>query len=118
MDVGAPLVADGQAAEATEPRQGAFHDPAVPTQTLAAVDPAPGDPGLDPAPAQGLAAAGHVIGFIGVELGRAPAGTAPPLPNGRHSVDQVLEDTAVVNVGGGELDGKRDAVGICDDRPL
>ena len=40
------------------------------------------------------------------------------MPNWWHPVDQVLEDAAVVNVGGGKLDGKRDAIGIRDDVPL
>jgi hypothetical protein len=53
-----------------------------------------------------------------VELGRAPAGSPPLFADGRHRVDQILKDAAVVNVGGGELDGKRDAVRIRDDVPL
>ena len=54
MDICAALVTDGEATEAAEPRQRAFHDPAVPAQALAAVDPASGDPGLDPASVQDL----------------------------------------------------------------
>jgi hypothetical protein len=49
IDVGAPLLAHGQAAEAAEPRQGAFHHPAVPSQALAALDATPGDAGRDAA---------------------------------------------------------------------
>ena len=45
-DVGAALVADSQPAEAAEPSQRAFDDPAMPSQTLAALDAAPGDPWL------------------------------------------------------------------------
>ena len=36
-DVGAPLVADGQTAEAVEPCQRSFDNPAVPTRPFAAV---------------------------------------------------------------------------------
>ncbi len=118
VDVGSAFIANGEAAEAAEPSQRALDDPAMPAQTLAAVHPAPRDPSFDPAPAQGFAAAWHVIGFVRMELGGAPAGSSPPLPDRRHSVDQVLEDAAVVNVGGGELDSKRDAVGICDEVTL
>ena len=49
MDVGASFVADSQAAEADEPRQGAFHDPAVTAQALTPLDPAARDAGHDPA---------------------------------------------------------------------
>ena len=66
-----------------------------------------------------MKAAWHVIDLVGVKLGRAPAGPTPPSPDDwRHRVDQVLEDAAVVNVGGGEPDGKRDTVGISNDVPL
>ena len=46
-DVEAPLVADGEAAEAAEPSQGALNHPPVPPELLAALDPALGDPGHD-----------------------------------------------------------------------
>ena len=48
-EVGAPLVADGAAMEASQPRQGALHDPAVGSQVFADLDAAPGDPRCDAA---------------------------------------------------------------------
>jgi hypothetical protein len=50
VDVGPALVTHGEATEAAESRQGAFADPAVPAQMLAAVDPTPGYASFDPAP--------------------------------------------------------------------
>ena len=43
IDVGASFVADGQAAVAVQPGEGAFHHPAVPPEVGAALDPPPGD---------------------------------------------------------------------------
>jgi hypothetical protein len=47
MDVLASLVANDEAAEAVEPGEGPFGDPAVAAELLAAVDAAPGDPRRD-----------------------------------------------------------------------
>jgi hypothetical protein len=46
-DVGSPLVADGEPSEAGEPGERAFSHPPVPAQALAALHPAPRDPGED-----------------------------------------------------------------------
>ena len=54
MDVGAPLVAHGQAAEAVEPGQGALDHPAVAAQPLAGVDALAGDADPDVAPGAAL----------------------------------------------------------------
>ena len=119
MHVGPALVTDSEATEAAEPGERSLDNPPVPAQALTAIDPASGDAIFDPAPPQGFAAAWHVIDLVGVKLGRAPAGPTPPSPDDwRHRVDQVLEDAAVVNVGGSEPDGKRDTVGISNDVPL
>jgi hypothetical protein len=90
----------------------------VPAQTLAAVHTAPGDPGLDAALTQGLAAAWHVLSLVGVELGRAPAGSSSPLPNGQPGAGQVLAGAAAVDADGLGADSERDATGLCDDVPL
>ncbi len=87
MDVGPPFVTSREAAEAAEPGERALHDPAVPPETLAAVHSTSGDPGFDPAPTHGLAAAGQVIGLVGVELGRPLPGSPTRLPDQWHRVD-------------------------------
>ncbi len=118
MDVGPALVADREAAQAAEPGQGALDDPAVPAQTLAAVHTASGNPGLDPAPAQGLAAAWRGLTLVGVELGGAQARQPSPLSNGQPGAGQVLAGAAAVDADGLGADNERDAVGLCDDVPL
>ena len=118
MDVGAALVSDYQPAKAAEPGERALDDPAMPAQTLAGVDPTPGDPVLDPALAQSLATAPRIIGLVGVQLGGAFPRPSPALPDRRNGIDQFLKAPAVVNVGGREADGERDAVRVRDDVTL
>jgi hypothetical protein len=117
-DVDASLVADGQPAEAAEPGQGAFDDPAIPSQTLAALNAAPGDAIADPSLAQGTPAARQVIRFVGMELVRTLAGPTPALAHRRHGVDQLLKDAAVVDICRGNPQGERDAIGVGDDVAL
>ena len=112
QDVEPPFVADGQAPEAREPRQGAFDDPAMAAQTLAAVDAASGDPRGDAPPPSGPAAAVKVVGLVGVEFGRPSARAAHALPDRRHRVDQGGEAPAVVLVRRTERKGERDAVRV------
>jgi hypothetical protein len=117
-DVGAALVADSQAAETAEPSQSAFDDPAMPSQTLATLDAAPGDPRLDGAPAARSSALREIVALIGVQLGRSPAGPSPALAHRRHSIDQLFEEAAVVDIGRGESDGERDTPGVGDEVAL
>jgi hypothetical protein len=80
-DVGSALVAHREPAEAGEPGVGPFHDPAMPAQALAALDPTPRDARDDPALAAGAATAGIVVALIGVQLARAAARPASALPD-------------------------------------
>lgn len=117
-DVGAPLIADCQPAETAEPSQGTFHDPAMPSQTLAALDAAPGDPWLDSTPAQCPTALREIVAFIGMQLGRSPLRSADAVVDRRHRVDQLFEEAAVVDIGRGEPDGERDTPGVGDEGAL
>jgi hypothetical protein len=117
-DVGAPLAADSRPAAAAEPGPGAFDRPAMPPRALAALDAAPGDTVTDPSLAHRTMTARRVAGCITVELARTMAGSAPVLANRRHGIDQFLEDTAVVGLGRGDPEGKRDARGVGDERAL
>jgi hypothetical protein len=117
-DVGAALVADCQASETAEPGEGALHDPAMASQARAALDAAPSDPIADPPLAQGTMTARQIIGFVGMELCRAPARPTPALADRRHGVDQLFEEAAVVDICRGDPQGERDAVGIGDNVAL
>src|SRR4051794_1141864 len=88
------------------------------SQARAAVDAAPGNPIADPPLAQGTPAPRLVIGLVGVELVRAPAGPAAALADRRHGVDQLVEEAAVVDICCGDPQGERNAVGVGDDVAL
>ena len=111
-DVEASLVADRQPAEAAEPGERALDHPTMPSQTLRAIDTAPGDPRLDGAPAQRPSALREIIALIGMQLGRSPLRPADTMADRRHGIDQLFEKAAVVNVCRGEADGEREAPGI------
>ncbi len=99
MDVGAALIAHGQAAIAVQPGQRALDDPTVATEVLAGVDPFAGDAHPDVAATQRLTTARDVIGLVGMEFARPPAAPPVGLSDGRDRVDEGLEDHGVVAVG-------------------
>ncbi len=111
-DVLPALIADCEAAEAGKPSQGSLDHPAMTAQALAAVDPAPGDAGLDPARATLPAATGVVVSLVGVRPVRAPARAAPTTPHGRDRVQRRHKPHAVVQVGRAEKQTQRHAVAV------
>src|SRR3954468_3765231 len=118
VDVITALVPDDQPTAAGDPGQGTLDHPPVPAEALAALDPAPGDPGDDaPLPAGG-AAAGVVVGLVGVQLLRSPPGPAARPADRRHGVECLLQDDTVVDVGGREQDRQGDALPVHDEVPL
>ena len=117
-DVGAPFVADGDAAEAGEPSERTLDHPSVSAKTLAALDATPGDPRNDRSLAQRLPAVCKVVALVGVQLGRAAPWPARTLADRRHGIDQRLQQLAVVPVGWRDLQGEGDAIGIDEDVTL
>ena len=115
QDVGATLIADGQAPVGQQPGQGAFDLPAVAAQPLAGLHPTPGDPRADAPAAQRPPTGQIVVALVGVQLGRSPAGSTGPAawPDDRwDGIHQLLQELGVVGVGGRQPHGQRDAVGV------
>ncbi len=99
MDVGAMLVADGEASEAGEPGERALDHPAVAAEAIGAFDaPARDARGDGPLAALGAAAA-VVVGLVRVELAGPTAGPAQAAAHARHDVQHGREQLAVVAVG-------------------
>jgi hypothetical protein len=112
------LVADAEAAAAEQPGERALHHPPMAAQPLAGVDPAAGDARGDVTSPERTPQVGRVVGLVGVQLGRAPAGPAgsPAWTDDRRDrVDQGKQLGRVVGVGGREADGEGDA-GAVDDQ--
>src|SRR5689334_17779280 len=114
MDVGAALVADGQPAEAIQPRQRTFHYPAVPTQPLAGFDAFTGNTAFDAAPSKVSAAVTRIVGFIGVEFFRPPTRATKATLDGRDRVQQGLENRAIMLVCPRDFHGQGDALALDD----
>jgi hypothetical protein len=118
VDVGPSLVADGKAAELGEPGQRPLHDPPVPAQTLAALDPAPGDAVLDATAGERLTTAAMIVGFVGVQLRGTLARSSPALADWRDGIHDHLQHPAVMHVGARQLQREGDALRIGEDMTL
>ena len=118
MDIGAPLVADGEAAIAVQPSQGALHHPAMTAQTLTALDALTGDAHPDVTLGQGTAAAGNIIGFVGMGLVRPLAAPSVGLHDRGYGIEQLLKDHRVVAVGPGQHLGERHSAAVGQNVPF
>ncbi len=121
VDVGAALVAEGQPPELGEPGESALGHPPMAPQLFAGLDPLAGDPAADAAAGQGLAAAARVVSLVGVQLTRPLARCTPgppDAPDAGDGIDQLLEDSAVVDIGRRNLQCERDALPLDREVPL
>ena len=112
MDVGAPFITDGQAAETVEPGQRAFDDPAVPAQPFAAVDAASGNSGRDPAFPAFSPTAVVIVSLVGVKLIRPLARAAATVAHTWHGVEGGCQHQAVVAVGRAQPHPERGALAV------
>ena len=118
VDVGAPLIADGEAAELGKPSEGALDDPAMAPELLAGFDTASGDPRRDGAGAALDPAAAMVISpgsspgqaLVGMELVRPTTRATPTArAHARHRVERGSQHHAVVAVGPAQRQAERRA---------
>lgn len=100
MDVISPFIAHFEAAEAVEPGKGAFDDPTVTPQPLAALNAPTRNAGNDPCLAQLFTALGRVVTLVGVPFVRPQTrSTTPPGVNTRNGIEGLHHPLAVVPVG-------------------
>jgi hypothetical protein len=117
-DVRAPLVAHPEPAKAEQPSERALCHPAVATEPLARVDATLCDARGDASDVQGTAEARGIVGFVGVQLGRASARSpwlSPWSDDGWNRIDKRDELGGVVRVGGREPHSQRDAAAVNDE---
>jgi hypothetical protein len=107
MDVQSSFIAYGQPAEAVEPCEGAFHDPAVPSQLLAAFDASPGDTRSDASFAKSGSISFGVVPFISMHLVRSLAWPTSCAPKGRDGIDHLLQHRCVCYIGSRTLQRQR-----------
>ena len=119
VDVCASLVADGQSTESVEPGVGAFHDPTVTTEFLAALDAPTRDARDDPPRPALLAAGSGIVGLVSVQLVRtASRSSAPTAPHRRDGVEGGRHHDGVVPVGPAQAEAERRAARVGDEMAL
>lgn len=115
MDIRAPLVAEGQASEAVEPRQGTLDDPAQHAEAAAVRATGLGDDGDDALGRESGVSGRGPVGAIALNYLGLPAGAAPPPRDGRQRGDHRFELRHVVDVGRGELGDQWNTAGVRDE---
>jgi len=112
MNIGSPFIAHLQPPIAIQPGQCTLHDPAMPPEALAGIDPASRDARGDASPAQGLPTPWEVIGFVRVEfvrpLPRSPTWTF----DGFNGINRRLQHSGVMDVGCRLGYGERDPLSV------
>lgn len=102
--MGVAFVADGEAAVAAEPGDGAFDLPTVAAEAFAGVDAAAGDARGDAAGTEPAAVFGGVVPLVGAEFAGPVAARSAAGADRGDAGDQRLQRLAVVGVGGGDPD--------------
>ena len=102
MEIGPTLIANGEAAKAIEPRQGALDHPAMPSQPFPRLDPPAGDARRNAALAAGDATARIVVAFVSMQFGGTSTRSAPSavwLLDRRDRIQDRLEHARVMDIG-------------------
>lgn len=112
MDVCAPLVADLQPPEATQPSQRSLDHPAILPQALAGLDATSGNARHDAPATACLAALGIVVPFVGMQLLGPLAGASTLASYRRNGIQGRFEHLAVVDIGRRDDHGQREAASL------
>jgi hypothetical protein len=112
MAVIPPFVAHLQTTKAIEPGNRPLHDPAMPPQSRARLDPSPRDPWDNSASAQPLPVRARVIGIIGVQFVWATAWSPAWSPHGRHRIHHFFQHRGLMRVRSGMADRQGRATAI------
>ena len=110
-----PLVAHPEATAAEQPGERPLHHPAVPSQSRRGVDPTTSNAWGDPARTHGTPEGRRVVGFVGVQLGRAltrSSWSAPRADDRGDGIDERDELRGVVGVGRREANHQWDTAPI------
>lgn len=119
VDVVTALIADSQAAQPGHPGVCTFHDPAMASQTLAAVHALSGYAGLDAACPAFHPATAAVICLVGMQLAGPATWTAPLAgTHGRDRVQRVSQPHAIMTVGPTQSHTERCSAPIDDKVPF
>jgi hypothetical protein len=115
MDVGASFVADTEATELVQPRQGTLNDPAIDTEAAPVFGPALGQDGFNPTLLQRNAVWLGMVGAITLHT-IGPATRSSRLAGDRRDrIDQRQHLRYIVPIRAAKLRGERNTIRIGDD---
>jgi hypothetical protein len=112
MNVGPALVAHPKSAKLVAPSMGTFNDPTVSSKAVLGFDSSSRNTRLDATISARTAAPRIIVPLVGMQLGRTESRTTPRTRNGRDAIQQIFQNFRVVNVGGGQQQGQRNAFSI------
>jgi len=114
VGIGAAIVADGEAAKAMKPCEGALDHPSIPTEAVFGFDAFACNAIKDAPRATGTPTPLRIVPLIAMQLCWSLTRRTTPRPNRRHRIDHVREHLRIVDVGGRQRDGERHTVAIDD----
>ena len=112
MDIVPALIAHPQAPHLVDPRVGALHDPAMPTQPLLRLDAGPCDARSDAESAQAPAVLARRVGLVRMQFAGPIPGRSAGLLHVGHRIQQGEQLVGVVDVGSRQTLGKGQALSV------
>jgi hypothetical protein len=112
MHFGVPFVANLQASKPVQPRECAFHHPAMPPQAFFRLDTASCQARHNTARSQRAPLHAKVVALVAMQLRRSPPGSSAPLANRRDRVHGHLQHLAVIDVGRRDRHCQGDALAV------
>jgi hypothetical protein len=112
VDIFPAFITHSQAPQLVDPRVGAFHHPAVPTQPLLRLDAGPCDARSDAASAQAPAVLARRVRLVRMQLARSMTGTTAGLLHLGHCIQQGEQFVGVVDVGPSQALRQRVSLGV------
>ena len=95
-----------------QPGEGAFDLPAVSAKPFLGFEPWPSDARSDVPSSTGGAVFRRAVRLVCMQLVGTPTRSAPRTRDGLHRVEHLFQHLSVVDIGGGQLDGKGQTVAI------
>jgi len=112
VDIIPAFIPHAQAPHLVDPRVGALHDPAVPTQPLLRLNAGPCDTRGDAASTQAPTVLTRRVRLVRMQLAGSMPGTTAGLLHLRHRIQQRKQFVGVVDVGPGQALSQRGAPGV------
>ena len=112
MNIGPALIAHPKPAELVAPCMGTFNHPTVPSKAVFGLDSSSRNTRLDATISARAAAPRIIVPFVSVQLGRTESGATSGARNGRNAIQQIFQNFGIVNIGGGQQQGQRNALSI------